>query len=124
MLKEFRENPKFLTQYHLRVGSLLLIANIALCLIERPELNHVLWFLPAIFLMTSVDLRLNIASFFYCSTVYLINFETTAGFIALCLFGSACLSLSFSTFIHNASHDSFSSKGMNRLMGELMGLIQ
>jgi fatty acid desaturase len=123
MLKKFRTDPNYLTKYHVLVASILLGINTALVVVHPPEWQGVLWFLPAILLMTSADLRIVMVAV-GCGWIACMSQADFSGLKVLALIPAVLLTFPFTSWIHSPSHGSIRPKWLNRPLGELAGLIQ
>ncbi len=122
MYKSFRSNPNYLTRYHALSGLFWLQAS--LLALAFTDLNHLLWFLPSLLLLSSVDVRrVGLGA----GAAIIACFVTThvVSTLALGLAFAVPIWVVFATsLLHNAAHANFKPRWLNRVIGEAFGLLQ
>lgn len=123
MFKRFREDPNYLTKYHLTVAAILLCFNCSLFLFHPPTAQVLLWYLPAVLLMTSTELKHVMIAVVYACAIGIFQFEYSLWNI-FSIIPAIVLTFPFTSWIHSPSHGSIRPRWLNRPLGELMGLVQ
>lgn len=123
MLKKFRQNINYLGFYNLQKSVILLTINVILWL-GWPESHYeFLYYIPAFLLMTSSNIKFVFAALFYsfAVTYYRGNLEWM-DLAAIPL--AVLITFPVTGVLHSCSHDTVKPRWLNRMLGELMGLIQ
>jgi fatty acid desaturase len=102
----------------------LLCCNLILLLVRPPDIFDVLLYLPAVLLAVSTNIQMVIASFIFAAAVSFFRSDFNPMALLYVMPITIGLSLIFSALIHNASHESIPHRFLNRLVGEIMGIIQ
>lgn len=123
VLRQFREDPFYLARYHASVCLVLSAATGLVFWLRPPSWTDLLWFLPAMLMMTSVKIQVVLASVAVAIGTCLWRTEFHLWHLALPVIATA-VSFSFVALIHNSAHNSLRPRWLNRPVGELVGLLQ
>jgi len=124
MLKEFRIDPNYLYYYHLKSAFFWGTLSIALLALGMgPDGASWIVFAPFMILATSTNLKLILALSLTAILVAIGRHDFSWVWLGT-LPATVLLTFLASSLIHCASHDSLGAKWLNRLVGELVGLVQ
>lgn len=123
MFNKFRKDPNYLTKYHLIIAASLFLANCMLFYFKTPSAASLLWYLPALYLMTSTELKLVMTATAYSWVVG--TFQTDFSPLhMLALVPAILFTFPLTSWLHSASHVSLRPRWLNRPLGELTGIMQ
>lgn len=122
MLRKFRNDPDYLTKYHLNATLLLLPSAVASFILTGRSPNQLLLFLPTILILCSPQIRTVLVG--YVATIAVAYFCGQIDIYCLGLFVAGILvTFPVSGLMHATSHDSLRPRWLNRPVGEAMGLF-
>ena len=123
MLKKFRTQPDYLAQYHLYYCFSLCVAIALLGYFSPPSWQDILWYLPAVYFLTSPKIQVVTISLMYAVVITVMDQRFQSSYL-LALPLAVLLTFPFTALIHSASHDSIKPRWVNRFIGETMGMFQ
>ncbi|MBK9294408.1 MAG: fatty acid desaturase [Oligoflexia bacterium] len=123
MIRQFKRNYNYLGNFHLKSGLILLAINIGLYLTIKPDIKALLFYLPAIYLLSSTQITFVIASIFYAIGIsFYLKIASLQSFAYIPI--GILLAMPATALIHCASHMSIKPRFLNRIVGEFCGLFQ